>query len=61
MLLSGSIFAQANLLLAKSLSKITIDLPIADTGPPRGKFRSVNTCRFSPMLIGPRRDDISPT
>lgn len=61
MSLSGSMFAQENLLLPKSLSKITIDLPSADIVPPKGKFGSVNTCRFSPTLIGPKRDDMSPT
>lgn len=59
--LSGSIFAQANLLLPKSLSKMTIDLPIADTDPSRGKLESVNIRRFPPILMDPRRDDISPT
>lgn len=59
--LSGSIFAQANLLSPKSLSKIMIDLPIADTGPSKGKLESVNICRSSPILMDPRRDDISPT
>lgn len=44
MSLSGSMLAHANLSVPKFLSKITIDLPIADTVPANGKFESVKTC-----------------
>lgn len=59
--LSGSMLAHANLFVPKFVSKITIDLPIADIGPPNGKFESVKTCLCNPISIGPNRPDISPT
>lgn len=58
---SGSIFAQAYLKDSLLGPKITIDLPIAEIGPSKGRFESVTTFRLSPMSIVPKRADKSPT
>lgn len=48
---SGSMFPQAYLSQDPFGPKITIDLPIAPTGPSSGKFVSVKTTLLSPRSV----------